>query len=110
VWKFPIDPTTGDSLSEEGNSFLEAGQIEGTTGSTFDTFYFRVQGSRTIPVPEPSTLIIFALGLIALVSKKRLFSYALTNFRYSKNLAIAGFLLSKTRLKPVNSKRFILHI
>jgi hypothetical protein len=43
------------------------------TGSSFfnlfDTFYVRPS-----QVPEPSTLMIFALGLIALVSKKRLFS------------------------------------
>lgn len=35
----------------------------------FETFYV-----RTTEVPEPSTLMVFALGLIALVSKKRLFS------------------------------------
>jgi hypothetical protein len=46
-------------------------------GATFDTFYFResnVQTGSTAQVPEPSTLMIFALGLIALASKKRLFS------------------------------------
>jgi hypothetical protein len=36
-----------------------------------NTFYFR---DATVSVPEPSTLMIFALGLIALASKKRLFS------------------------------------
>jgi hypothetical protein len=35
----------------------------------FETFYVRPS-----QVPEPSTLMIFALGLIALVSKKKLFS------------------------------------
>jgi hypothetical protein len=43
----------------------------------YDTFYFRVhdvQTGNTTSVPEPSTLMIFSLGLIALVSKKRLFS------------------------------------
>jgi hypothetical protein len=40
-------------------------------GSTAHTFYFR---ESTVSVPEPSTLMIFALGLIALASKKRLFS------------------------------------
>ena len=35
----------------------------------YNTFYVRPS-----QVPEPSTLMIFALGLIALVSKKRLFS------------------------------------
>lgn len=45
-----------------------------------DTLYFRVNDVQTDnpkPVPEPSTLMIFALGLIALVSKKRLHASAL---------------------------------
>lgn len=37
----------------------------------FDTFYARTHVD-TQPVPEPSTLMIFALGLIALASKKKL--------------------------------------
>ncbi|MFT5760681.1 MAG: hypothetical protein ACI9LM_005468 [Alteromonadaceae bacterium] len=37
--------------------------------ATYETFYVRPS-----QVPEPSTLMIFALGLITLVSKKRLFS------------------------------------
>ena len=44
-------------------------QILFTDNTFFDTFYV-----RTTPVPEPSTLMIFALGLITLASKKRLFS------------------------------------
>lgn len=46
-------------------------------GTIANTFYFResiVQPDNTNSVPEPSTLMIFALGLIALASKKRLFS------------------------------------
>ena len=39
----------------------------------FETFYVR-KTTDSPSIPEPSTLIIFALGLIALVSKKRLFS------------------------------------
>jgi len=36
--------------------------------SYYDTFYVRTHG--TTSVPEPSTLLIFALGLIAFASKK----------------------------------------
>ncbi|MDX2368851.1 MAG: PEP-CTERM sorting domain-containing protein [Colwellia sp.] len=72
VWSFPKD-ISGDDIPTD-DSIDEAGLIIGTTGSTFDTFYFRVQNNGATPVPEPSTLIIFALGLIALVSKKQLFS------------------------------------
>jgi len=44
----------------------------------FETFYVRTHSSNPQPVPEPSTLMIFALGLIVLASKKKLF-FALTN-------------------------------
>ena len=40
--------------------------------SYYDTFYVRNHVDPQ-PVPEPSTLLIFAMGLIALVSKQRLF-------------------------------------
>jgi hypothetical protein len=44
---------------------------QNATGAEKETFYVR----RTInSVPEPSTLMIFSLGLIALTSKKKLFS------------------------------------
>ena len=52
-------------------------RISNTDKYNFETFYFRihdVQTGDTTSVPEPSTLMIFALGLIALVSKKKLFS------------------------------------
>jgi len=52
------------------NDFLSA-SISGEWGNGFnETFYVRDSKS----VPEPSTLLIFALGLIALASKKKLFS------------------------------------
>jgi hypothetical protein len=73
VWSFPIDPITGEGVPTP-NSIPESSEIQGTTGSFFDTFYFRVQDNSSTPVPEPSTLMIFSLGLIALVSKKKLFS------------------------------------
>jgi len=44
----------------------------------YDTFYVRTHSSDPQPVPEPSTLMIFALGLTVLASKKKLF-FALTN-------------------------------
>jgi len=55
---------------------------EGVDGSDVlgrgnETFYIRKTvnlTNGTTPVPEPSTLLIFSLGLIALASKKRLFS------------------------------------
>lgn len=67
VWSFPAGTPTADNL-------LEAFEIGGVTGSFFDTFYFRVQDNSSTPVPEPSTLMIFALGIIALASKKQIFS------------------------------------
>lgn len=67
AWRFSGGTPTADSLPE-------AFEIGNVTGSFYDTFYFRVQDNGSTPIPEPSTLMIFALGLIALVSKKRLFS------------------------------------
>jgi hypothetical protein len=60
-----------------GEQFAQKDRIDGTYFINFETFYFRVNDPQTgnaTPVPEPSTLMIFALGLIALASKKRLFS------------------------------------
>lgn len=52
------------------NDFLSA-RINSEWGNGFnETFYVRDSN----PVPEPSTLLIFAMGLIALASKKKLFS------------------------------------
>ena len=53
--------------------------IDGTAtlGGSNETFYVRKTITPTndpTPVPEPSTLMIFAFGIIALASKKRLFS------------------------------------
>ena len=51
--------------------------INNITAASYDTFYIRpslVQDNDPTSVPEPSTLMIFALGIIALASKKRLFS------------------------------------
>ncbi len=39
----------------------------------FDTFYVRTHSADPQPVPEPSTLMIFALGLIAFASKNKAF-------------------------------------
>jgi len=63
VWNVKDDDTY-----EEG-TMNQALEILNRDGSNADTFYI-----RATKVPEPSTLMIFALGLIALASKKRLFS------------------------------------
>ena len=50
--------------------------INNIPGASYDTFYIRpslANGNGSTPVPEPSTLMTFALGLIALACKKRLF-------------------------------------
>jgi len=60
-----------DSVSSFWVSTGENGRYEFLSGK--ETFYVR-KTNTSIPVPEPSTLMIFALGLIALASKKRLFS------------------------------------
>jgi len=59
------------------SSFWASAGVDGqnATGSENETFYVRKTfTNNSTPVPEPSTLMIFALGLIALASKKRLFS------------------------------------
>jgi len=57
----------------EGSFFdFSAPDITGDI-SWYDTFYVRTHSSDLTPVPEPSTLMIFALGLIALASKKKAF-------------------------------------
>jgi len=61
------------TLEEKG---AEINAIMSASGSSYDTFYVRERPNleqEPKPVPEPSTLMIFALGLIALASKKRLF-------------------------------------
>jgi hypothetical protein len=65
-WVWSIN-TDGGTYAED--SVEQFSEISNRTGSSYDTFYIRAS-----QVPEPSTLMIFALGLIALASKKRLFS------------------------------------
>jgi len=51
--------------------------INNVTGASFDTFYLResiIQTNNPTLVPEPSTLMILSLGLIALASRKKLMS------------------------------------
>lgn len=72
-WFVPVGEDT-DSLTEE-QKIAQIEEIELISSSFYDTFYFRQsQIGAPSPIPEPSTLMIFALGLIALVSKKKLFS------------------------------------
>jgi hypothetical protein len=79
----PVDPLVSKlewnltpdlwSISDQAD---QQDRITSNSRDTFDTLYFRVHDAQNnaTSVPEPSTLMIFALGLIALASKKRLFS------------------------------------
>lgn len=65
------------NASDFDDGYITSSWEEGTYyefgGTSFyDTFYVRDHQSQ--PVSEPSTLLIFAMGLIALASKKKLFS------------------------------------
>jgi hypothetical protein len=56
--------------------FLNKSGVKSADGGVFDyyeTFYVRASVA-SVDVPEPSTLMSFTLGLIALVSKKKLLS------------------------------------
>jgi hypothetical protein len=73
-WSIPLGIDI-DALSLSDKEDLDFEITDLDTG--YDTFYIRfsqVQGNGSTPVPEPSTLVIFTLGLIALVSKNKLFS------------------------------------
>jgi len=69
-WSGVTKPFKDMSQAEKG---AEINAIMNASGSSYDTFYVRAHVDSK-SVPEPSTLLIFALGLIALASKKRLFS------------------------------------
>ena len=74
-WRIPTGINI-DALSSDDKYDLDW-EINGAGSTHYDTFYFRTSVSPvddSTPVPEPSTLMIFALGLIALASKKRLFN------------------------------------
>ncbi|OUR59931.1 hypothetical protein A9Q74_15440 [Colwellia sp. 39_35_sub15_T18] len=67
-----LDYTPGKVSSEWASSGVDGSQV---LGSGNETFYVRTTIiNNPAPIPEPSTLMIFALALIALASKKRLFS------------------------------------
>jgi len=53
---------------------FQSNKISGNWGDNkeFETFYIRDHNSQ--PVPEPSTLLIFSLGLIALTNRNKLFN------------------------------------
>lgn len=56
---------------------LQKNRITDTSRDAYDTLYFRVHNAQidnTTPVPEPTTLMIFALGLITLANRKKLMS------------------------------------
>ncbi len=75
-WNIPLDMDI-EALSPIEKEDLDFEISDSDQNTFYDTFYFRASVAQTddsTPVPEPSTLMIFALGLIALASKKRLFS------------------------------------
>ncbi len=63
VWNVLDDDTYEEGTMDQALEIIARDDVNA------DTFYI-----RATKVPEPSTLMIFALGLIALASKKRLFS------------------------------------
>ncbi len=70
AWTAPLNEDI-DDLSDI-QKFTQAMEILQLTGTSYDTFYFRTPSAR--PVPEPSSLLIFAVALIALASRKKLFN------------------------------------
>ncbi len=64
-----LDYAPGKVSSEWASSGVDGSQV---AGSGNETFYVRKTITNN-PVPEPSTLMIFALSLIALVSRKKSF-------------------------------------
>jgi len=66
-WVLTWDEYNSDYMGV--HPYLNESHINNIPSASYDTFYIRVS-----QVPEPSTLMIFSLGLIALASKKRLFS------------------------------------
>jgi len=65
------------NVNDLNNGYITSSWVENSEYnffgiSYFETFYVRTHSSDPQPVPEPSTLMIFTLGLIALASKKRI--------------------------------------
>jgi len=67
-WSIPLD----DNIETDTDKLNQYREIIEVDGYGYATFYIRK--TETTPVPEPSTLMIFALGLIALASRKKLIS------------------------------------
>jgi len=75
------DWQTPDNVKIEGLGTSEkadlADDIFNSGNIFYDTFYFRASVAADPvpkPIPEPATILIFVLGIIALASKKRLFN------------------------------------
>jgi len=67
-----LDYVPAKVSGEWASSGVDGSQI---IGSANETFYVRTTiTNNPAPIPEPSTLMVFALAIIALASKKRLFS------------------------------------
>ena len=61
----------------DAEKFAEARSIMTTPGLSPDTFYIRlsdISGNGSTPVPEPKTVLIFAIALITLSARKKLFN------------------------------------
>ncbi|MBL4822841.1 MAG: PEP-CTERM sorting domain-containing protein [Colwellia sp.] len=71
-WSWSVPALEDTNNLTDAQKTDQHNEIVSIGASAYDTFYFRK--TVTTPVPEPSTLMIFVLGIIALVSKKRLFS------------------------------------
>lgn len=70
-WSVPIGEDTANLTDDQ--KIAQIGTIDLIGTSFYDTFYFRAsQADDAKPVPEPSTLLIFALGLITLATRKKL--------------------------------------
>lgn len=75
-WSVPVGEDT-DNLTE-AQIIAQILEIDSVSTSYYDTFYFRTSSAGSpnapAPVPEPATILIFAVALIVMVSKKRLFN------------------------------------
>jgi len=72
-WNDNFHEVNLDNLNEGDikSSWVENSEYNFLGTSYYDTFYVRTHSTDPQPVPEPSTLMIFALGLIAFASKKK---------------------------------------
>ena len=73
-WSWSV-PASDIDLSDMDQKRAQRTDITSTSGVTYDTFYVRVSSAAVndpLPIPEPTTLMVFSLALIALVGRKKL--------------------------------------